>query len=362
MDALDETRDAAAATRPSARELWSGATGWLERHETRLWWLHSLWALAFGIGVMWLGSRNFAYLRIAILHVAFIWATSMALPFIVRSGSLSRPWRTRVQLVINYFNKNFYQQLLFFILPIYWLSTTPGSRNVIFVVLLATAALLSTMDLVYDRHVAMRRVLTALFFSFSVFAGAAAALPIVWQIQTAYALWLAAAIAAVGATTLIISERRIDWQRSWFAGGLIVLGLFLIVEYGRPFIPPAPMRIQSAAFGTGVALDDGPRITERIESTPTDARGQVYVVIAIYAPSGLHDRVRHVWYGGDQPLKRSRWYDVDGGRKEGYRLWTPLSLSPDLAGKALHVDVETESGQLIGRASLPAAPSAAPAS
>ena len=41
----------------------------------------------------------------------------MALPFIVRSGSLSRPWRSRAQLLINYFNKNFYQQLLFFILP-----------------------------------------------------------------------------------------------------------------------------------------------------------------------------------------------------------------------------------------------------
>ena len=139
VDALEEPREQP-ETRWAPRELWSGVSGWMERHETQLWWLHSVWALAFGIGVMWLGARNFAYLRIAILHVAFIWATSMALPFIVRSGSLSRPWRLRVQLVVNYFNKNFYQQLLFFILPIYWLSTTPGSRNVLFVVLLATAA------------------------------------------------------------------------------------------------------------------------------------------------------------------------------------------------------------------------------
>jgi hypothetical protein len=357
VDALDEPREQP-VTRWSPRELWSGASGWLEAHETQLWWLHSLWALAFGIGVMWLGARNFAYLRLAIIHVAFIWVTSMALPFIIRNGGLSKVWRTRAQLVINYINKNFYQQLLFFILPIYWLSTTPGSRNVLFAVLLATAALLSTMDLIYDRHVAMRRVLTALFFAFSVFAGAAAALPILWQIQSVTALWMAAVIAAAGATTLIMSERRIDWQRTWFAGGVIVLGLFVMVEYGRPFIPPAPLRIQSAAFGTQVELADGPRIRKPIDATPTDPRGQVYVVIAIYAPRGLHDRVRHVWYHGDQPIKRSRWYDVDGGRREGYRLWTPLSLSPDLAGRALHVDVETEGGQLIGRASLPAAPSA----
>ena len=91
----------------------------------------------------------------------------------------------RAQLVINYFNKNFYQQLLFFILPIYWLSTTPGSRNV----LLRRAAgrrrpCCRRWTSIYDRHVAVRRVLTALFFAFSVFAGAAAALPILWQIQT----------------------------------------------------------------------------------------------------------------------------------------------------------------------------------
>ncbi|AMY10041.1 hypothetical protein LuPra_03269 [Luteitalea pratensis] len=351
METLDEPQEQA-ASRWSPRALWSGLGVWFAQHETKLWWLHSLWALAFGIGVMWLGARNFAYLRIALIHVAFIWITSMALPFIIRGGALSKPWRSRAQLLINYLNKNFYQQLLFFILPVYWLSTTPGSRNVLFVVLLATAALLSTMDLVYDRHVAMRRVLTALFFSFSVFAGAAAALPILWQIETAYALWLAAVVAAVGATTLIISERRIDWQRTWFAGGLIVLGLFLMVEYGRPFIPPTPLRIQYADFGTQMEMRDGPRITRKIGATPGDPRGQVYVVTAIYAPRGLHDRVRHVWYQGAQRLTRSRWYDLDGGRKEGYRLWTSLSLSPDLAGKPLHVDVETESGQLIGRAWL----------
>ena len=354
MDTLDDPREQPLA-RPTAREQLSGVVRWLVAHETQLWWLHSLWALVFGIGVMWLGTHNVAYLRLGILHVAFIWITSMALPFIVRSGSLSPRWRGRAQLAINYLNKNFYQQLLFFILPVYWLSTTPGSRNVLFLALLAIAAVLSTMDVIYDRHVAMRRILTALFFAFSVFAGAAAALPILWQIQSLTALWLAAIIASVGATTLVISEHRLDWQRTWFAGGLIVLGLFVLVEYGRPFIPPAPLRLYSAEFGTQVELSDGPRIRRAIAATPGDPQGQVYVVTAIHAPRGLHDRVRHVWYHGSHRLARSRWYEVDGGRRDGYRLWTPLSLSRDVAGRALHVDVETEGGQLIGRAHLPAA-------
>jgi hypothetical protein len=335
------------------RDVWHGVSGWMAVHETQLWWLHSLLALAFGIGVMWLGSRNFAYLRIALLHVAFIWITSMALPYIVRSGSLSRTWRLRAQLVINYFNKNFYQQLLFFMLPIYWLSTTPGSANVVFVVLLATAALLSTMDIVYDRHVAMRRVLTALFFAFAVFAGATAALPILWKIDTASALWLSAVIAAGGATTLLVSERRIDWQRTWFAGGLIVLGLFLAVEYGRALIPPAPLRLQRAAFGTQV-LDN--EVTRVSRTTPLDVRSQLYVLTVIYAPQRLHERVRHVWYQDGRAIKRSRFYEIEpSGDARGYRLWSGLTLTRDTAGRPLHVDLETEGGQLIGRASLPGA-------
>jgi hypothetical protein len=183
-------------------------------------------------------------------------------------------------------------------------------------------------------------VLTALFFAFSVFAGAAAALPILWQIESVDALWWSAVIGGAGATTLVLSERRIDWQRTWFAGGLIVLSLFVLVEYGRPFIPPAPLRLQQATFGTHVDT----------------ARGQVYVVTAIYAPQGLHDRVRHVWYHGPRAIKRTRYYDVDFGRGDGYRLWSPVTLTADLAGRPLHVDVETEGGQLIGRAWLPGRP------
>jgi len=357
VEALESSGGHRTLRRRSKRAI-RGASTWVETHETTLWWLHSLWALAFGIGVMWLGARNFRYLRIALLHVAFIWITSMALPFIVRSGALSSPWRRRALLFINYCNKNFYQQLLFFILPIYWLSTTPGSPNVLFAALLATAAVLSTLDLVYDRHVAVRRVLTALFFAFSVFAGAAAALPVLWQIESVDALWWSAVVAGLGATTLVLSERRIDWQRTWFAGGLIVLGLFVLVEYGRPFIPPAPLRLQQATFGTQVELTPAPRISQAVAVTPDSARGQVYVVTAIYAPQGLHDRVRHVWYHGGQQIKRSRYYDVDFGRAEGYRLWSPVTLTRALAGKALHVDVETEGGQLIGRAWLPAADTA----
>ena len=75
-----------------------------------------------------------------------------------------------MRLVVNLFNKNLYQQVLFFVLPIYYGSATGWSLNFIFVTLLAISALLSTLDVVYDRHLSTRRSLTAPFFAFNLFA------------------------------------------------------------------------------------------------------------------------------------------------------------------------------------------------
>jgi hypothetical protein len=351
VETLDRP-DVITADRPARwRGRLHGGWHWLHAHQTLLWWLHSVWALAFGIGVMWIGARNFTYLRVAVVHVGFIWATSFLLPWVMRTHRLSPVWRPRVQLAVNYFNKNFYQQVLFFILPIYALSTTPDSGNVVFLLVLATCAILSTLDLIYDRHLAVRPLWTAGFFGCTVFASVTAALPILWRVPPVAALWAAAAAAGLGVTTLLIGERRIEWQRTWFAGGLLLLGLALLVEYGRPFIPPAPLRLSSAVFGTDIDRATL-RMPAELETLPADHRGAVYVLTAIYAPLGLRDRVRHVWHVDGAQVWTSRWYEVNGGREEGYRLWTARSDLAVPAGARLHVDVETEGGQLIGRARL----------
>ena len=108
----------------------------LLRNQERLWWLHSVYALLFGIGVMWLGHRNFVLLRVILFYVLFIWITSLLLPRLVpKFGDRYGRWLHRV---IHYFNRNFYQQILFFILPLYYASATLRSRNMVFVILLGS--------------------------------------------------------------------------------------------------------------------------------------------------------------------------------------------------------------------------------
>jgi len=41
-----------------------------------------------------------------------------------------------------------------------------------------------------------------------------------------------------------------------------------------------------------------------------------------------------------------------GGREEGFRLWTSFSFKSIAPGTKLRLDLETEGGQLIGRAEL----------
>lgn len=72
---------------------------------------------------------------------------------------------------------------------------------------------------------------------------------------------------------------------------------------------------------------------------------------SIFAPTGLHERVRHVWYVDGRHLWSSRWYDVKAHEK-GYRVWTGRGVLPVSDGSHIHVDVETEGGQIIGRARL----------
>jgi hypothetical protein len=328
----------------------SRRTRWFHRHENKLWWLHSVYALLFGIGVMWLGARNHDFLRVTLFHVCFIWLTSWFLPKLVNSPRLSERWAARLRLAVNYFNKNFYQQVLFFILPIYYASATLTSRNIFFLLLLAVSAILSTLDIVYDRHLAVRRGLTASFFAFNLFALINVMLPVLGSVSNAWTTRFAAVLAALGFVSLY--RPFADSKQLRFACGALVAVLFIaMVEWGRAYIPPAPLRLVSAEFGGGVRREAMQLESVFAELYPGRNR-QLYALTAIRAPLGLTERVRHRWYKNGELVWASPHYEVTGGREAGFRLWTRYDFDTVEAEAKVHVDVETEGGQLIGRAEI----------
>ncbi len=320
----------------------------LARHERTLWWLHSVWALLFGIGIIWVGARRFDYLRLAIVHIAFIWVASLFVHRLMETPGPASVWRRRLLVALNYFNRNFYQQILFFILPIYFISATFWSPNALFVILVAASAVLSTLDVVYDEHVASRRFLSAIFFAFNLFATINLMLPILWATGHVTALRVSAGLALLAFATIYFERRHHSLRESAVTVAVVAVLLVALVERGRPFIPPAPLRLSSGVFGEGLDTDT-PRVTGILDAVPAGG-GRMYVMTGVVAPLGLDDYVRHRWFRDGELFYQSPDYPVRGGREEGYRLWTYASPGPGVT--RLHVDVETAGGQLIGRARL----------
>jgi hypothetical protein len=331
---------------------WRGLLAWLRRHETVLWWVHSGWALALGIGVMWLGSRNFAILRVAFYQIAFIWLTSLALPFVLEHRRVGPRLAVWLRLAVNYVHKNLYQQLLFFALPVYYASVTLGSRNAWFLAVLAVSATLSTFDVVYDRHLSVKRGLTAVFFAFNLFALANVALPVLWSVSNAWAMRVSALLAITGFATIRFPPRDLSRRPVLVVVAVVAVLLIVVLERGRGYIPPAPLQLASAEFGGAVSRSTF-AVGRPVHWLTPAWRGQLHAVTAIRAPLGLRDRVRHRWSLDGSPVFTSAAYTVTGGSARGFRLWTAVTLRDLRPGQEVRVDVETEAGQLIGRARLP---------
>jgi hypothetical protein len=340
--------------RPPLRDRLQRLRDRLHSRQTLLWWLHSAWAFLFGVAVMLLGASNPTCLRIVIFHIAFIWLSSLFLPVVARVPWLTPTWASRIRLLVNYFNKNFYQQLLFFVLPLYYTSTTFWSRNVVFLAVLVASAVLSTLDVVYDRYVSVKWPLTAAFLSFNIFACIYVILMVLWSISSHTALHLSALLALLAFASLLYRSTQLRGRRFWFSLGVLACLLLLVVRWGAGFIPPATLSLGRPAFGRTV-LGKNFRVVGPMAKLPAAYRGTVASLTPIKAPFGLRESVRHCWYSDGELLRATGEHEITGGRTQGFRFWSAISVKPDPRRNELVVEVETGLGQLIGRAELPAA-------
>ena len=318
------------------------------RHQDKLWWFHSFYSLLLGVGVMWLGTRHFAYLRVAVFHIAFIWSTSLLLPAVFTNPRLNPAWKRRIRLLINYFQRNFYQQLLFFVLPIYYLSASGESLNMVFVAAIAVSALLATLDIIYDRRLSLKSGLMAVFFAFNLFVCINVMLPIILSIKIFLSLRISALLAFAGFGTYHFRHSTSRPVQKWIFTAIAALFLLVIVEPGRFLIPPAPLRLMEVRFGQELNQKTL-EIESPVSHPPADRPLRIFALTAIQAPLGLKDNVRHRWYLDGKLMYSSPFHQIQGGRRTGFRLWTSVRLKRALPFSRIRLDVETEGGQLIGR-------------
>lgn len=354
-----EGRQDVAPTR-GLRGLFFRARTFIARHERVLWWLHSLYALGLGLSIVLFAQKGFEHARWLLLSGGGTWLILLFLSWLQRwqetkkpaEGEPVAPQRRWGFLAVTYVLKNLYQGMLFFALPFYFKSSSFDSANVTMLALLAAFALLSTLDVVFDRVIVKRTALASIFHGVVLFACINLITPaVLTETRSSTALVLAALISALGATSLHLVRRPLSWR---FAVPLVLAATAAaaVVAYAaRRYVPPVPMHLAYAKIGPGI-LENG-KLTMEVTTLDRSVLSDIYAVTDVILPGGKHENFVHVWrhegefvFASDEAMARVP------GPEGGIRLRSVLprqKLPPQVTGKWT-VDVETLDGRLIGRA------------
>ncbi len=296
------------------------------------------------------GSKRTWLLRYGLASVGLVWATSLLLPALLRRSWISEKRKDPARRVVLWVQKWQLQGLDVFVLPLYHRSATYPSRNTLFMILLALAALAATIDVIYDEYLTRKAWLLGVFLAFTAFACANLTLPMIWRVGDRWTL----AVSALLATSVFVSfwARHVSEKgRSLWQVAAVGLLFLLVVTVWLPVVPPAPLRLVSAAFGTSLS-EDRLDVSTALPALSPASEGLLHLVAAIQAPAGLAEGVRHVWSLDGRKVSESRLIGMTGGRAQGFRSRSSALLRGLARGQRVRVDVETGWGQLIGRAEI----------
>jgi hypothetical protein len=306
----------------------------------------SLASLVSGVLTLVVFRRGVPHVGWIVGYVVVHWLLVLVLGQ-ARAALLARG-RRLVVAAGDYTIQTLYHGLLLFVLPGYFASTTFDAITVVFFVILAAAALLTTVDPWYRALVHPHPWLGDAFLAFSLFAGLNVALPLV-GVPPAGALVGSAVLAALGLTPTYF--RRVgQWTRAvWRAGAVAALAA-LAAWVVRPAIPPAPLSLVHPTLARAV-LDLVPvDPVARVTMEELRAWGGLVAFTPVGAPAALRQPVEHRWRHEGRVVSTVRLpTPVRGGRPGGFRTYSrKTDFPPDAPGRWT-VDVVTASGQLIGR-------------
>ena len=347
MAAAEEEEVAPAEAPPPSR------IRWILR---KLWWLHSGFALSFGVGVMLFARAGLKYADKVMVALLGSWLLMfIAFRFIV--GPTNRREdekliRKGIRVATNYIIKQFYQQMFFFLTPLYASSATWSfaSWNWWLAPLLLVCAVLSTMDLVFDNFVMEHRFLASGMYGLAMFGMLNVMLPLLLGIDHFTGLVIAAAATPTAVAFLSFSTRQVLSPQ----GALLTLGttgaLRAGVTWGKRFIPPAPLAMSETAVGHGTlgSYECLPPSKHTIRTTQLDG---LRCGSMLREPGGIKEPVVHVWTHRGHRLGTPIRPDVlvcDDGDAVVVRSYLPKDRIPvDPTGK-WSCETYTLGGQLVG--------------
>lgn len=335
----------------------------LARHEKKLWWAHSAYALSLGVLVVLFAREGFSRARMLPVSLGGAWLLLLVLFRVVsrlRGTVETDSTRARASFfAMTYALRNLYQGMHFFALPFYWQSASLDARNRYFVLLLGVCALLSTLDLVFDRVLMRFRAAAAGLYAFILFACLSLVLPAALRSwPTRNTMLLSAALAMAAFWSLHVPLRW--FRKRW----LWPLGLTVLTAagtagawYAREWVPPVPLYLGAAAVGPSERADGS--LMMDVRSLHAEALHQLVAVTDVVSPTGHADVLRHVWRQRGRVVHRflepTASTTVSAGTVR-LRSTLPREQVPAHPEGEWSVDVETEDGRLVGRARFTVVP------
>jgi hypothetical protein len=307
-------------------------------------WLLPLTSFAAG----WIGfimvQRGASLARLIALLALLGWPWLLIEPLVRRAIEKRKP--RLGNFVVNFVSQSLQQELLFFSLPLLIGATQLDAGQIVFTALAVTAALLSTIDPMYERYVATRAPRRLLFHAYCSWLAALVVLPMVLLMPLERALPISLAGVVVWLVlTLPLSLPSLRSRKLKLAWVLGVLA-----------VPPLLWAVRGQVPAAGLAVTEA-RITQSIdELTPgvpvrTLARGDlergVIAFAAIRAPAGLAQTVIFRWRHNGEAENIVE--EIHGGSATGFRTYSRKQVFPEEAGGAWTVDVLTPQGQLLKR-------------
>ena len=325
-------------------------TTWLDRlRRLSAWhgkvpWLLPLTSFVAG----WIGfamvRRGADWARLIAMLALLGWPWLLIEPVVRRM--LEQRKRRLGRFVANFVSQSLQQELLFFSLPFVLGATQWDAGQIAFASLVGVAALVSTIDPLYERLVAKRAARRLLFHAYCSWIAALVVLPMVLLVPLELALPMSlGAVTAWLVLTLPLSWRSLRTWRARLALIVSVIVMPVVVWQLRGQVPAAGLAVSGARITQSIEnLVPGPRVTAIARA---DLPAGVVAFAVIRAPAGLAQTVIFEWRHGAETEQIAE--QIRGGSADGWRAYSRKEKFPEDALGAWTVDLLTPQGQLLKR-------------
>jgi hypothetical protein len=183
------------------------------------------------------------------------------------------------------------------------------------------------------------------------------AAPIALVLAIAYTLVTGCQLATLRALIVVavaLTSQLLDRpMRLVDALGIAAIAILGVAAFGRPLIPPAPLRLQEVVFAADLDRETlEPELPIEDGAASEDLDGRIVVLARIFAPASVRSRVTLDWYRGDELIRSAREVEIVA-HEGGFRVWDALrDDSGDLPAGDYRIVVRTTDHRVFGSAKV----------